>query len=105
MLAPDPQPSDLPTFNENSTFKLILISILILFAAAPSIAQNDEKKLVEPKNECNVPGAWDKLEELVAKYPHDKSVQILHALRIGLCLKIEQGSIDLEFVKNFRRGI
>ena len=74
----------------------IIISILILFAAIPLFAYDDEKNLFNPKNECNVPGAWDKIEDLVAKYPHDKNVQILHALRLGLCFKIEQGSIDLD---------
>ena len=70
-------------------FAAILVSI-------PGYAQENERNLFNPKNECNIPGAWEQLEELVAKYPNDKNVQILHALRIGLCLKIEQGSIDLD---------
>ena len=30
------------------------------------------------------------------KYPNDKDVQTLHALRLGLCVKVEQGSITFE---------
>lgn len=29
-------------------------------------------------------------------YPNDEDIQILHALRIGLCTKIERGSITFE---------
>ncbi len=29
-------------------------------------------------------------------YPNDNDIQTLHALRVGLCLKIEQGSITFE---------
>ncbi len=30
------------------------------------------------------------------KYPDDISLQILHALRIGLCVKVEDGSISFK---------
>lgn len=36
---------------------------------------------------------WD---ELIRKYPEDKSLQMLHALRIGFCKKIEDGTISFE---------
>jgi hypothetical protein len=35
-------------------------------------------------------------EELAKEYPKDIPLQIMHALRIGLCTKIEQGTITYE---------
>ncbi|MCF8146263.1 MAG: hypothetical protein K9N21_20340 [Deltaproteobacteria bacterium] len=32
----------------------------------------------------------------MAKYQGDDDIQLLHALRVGLCLKIGQGSITFE---------
>jgi hypothetical protein len=34
------------------------------------------------------------LDELVRKYPNDMDIQTLHALRIGLCAKIKEGTIS-----------
>ena len=33
---------------------------------------------------------------LVAKNPNDAEVQALHALRIGLCVKVDRGGITLD---------
>ncbi len=40
--------------------------------------------------------SWKKWDDLAQKYPNDYNVQTLHALRLGLCFKIEQGSITFE---------
>ncbi len=45
---------------------------------------------------CRDKESWKEWDELVQKYPNDEDIQILHALRLGLCLKIEQGSITFE---------
>jgi len=50
----------------------------------------------EPSNYCKDPKSWVEWDDLVQKYPNDKDVQALHALRIGLCAKIEQGSITFD---------
>ncbi len=50
----------------------------------------------EPVNHCLKKESWKEWDELVQKYPNDEDIQILHALRLGLCLKIEQGSITFE---------
>ncbi len=39
-------------------------------------------------------------EDLARKYPNDDNLQALHALRLGLCLKIEQGSITFEMARD-----
>ena len=38
-------------------------------------------------NYCHDKQAWQEWDALVAKYPHDMDIQMLHAVRIGLCKK------------------
>jgi hypothetical protein len=42
---------------------------------------------------CNDPAMWEHFDNMAAEYPDDAPLQILHALKIGLCVKISQGSI------------
>ena len=51
---------------------------------------------MEPTNYCKDEASWAEWNALVAKKPGDDNVQTLHALRIGLCVKVEQGSISVE---------
>jgi len=48
------------------------------------------------QNYCNDKKAWAEWDELIRKYPEDISLQMLHALRIGFCKKIEDGTISFE---------
>ena len=50
----------------------------------------------EQENYCLDKESWKEWDDLVRKYPNDENVQTLHALRLGLCVKIEQGSITFE---------
>jgi len=54
----------------------------------------------ETENYCNDSGSWKEWDELVHKHPLDPDVQILHALRVGFCMKIEQGSISFEMAND-----
>jgi hypothetical protein len=54
----------------------------------------------EQKNYCNDSKSWQGWEALIEKYPNDEDVQLLHALRIGFCAKIEQGSITFEMAND-----
>lgn len=76
--------------------KNVVIALMagIVFLGAPVFAE-DSPNLFKPENRCNIPGAWEGWERLVRKYPDDMSLQALHALRIGLCVKIEQGTVSL----------
>lgn len=68
-------------------FRLGIIAFFVLFLTSTlSMAE-------EPTNYCKDPQSWVEWNDLVEKYPNDKDIQTLHALRIGLCAKIEQGSI------------
>ena len=67
---------------------LVLLLIFTLFVAnLPANAAEDY---------CSDPESWREWEELVEKYPNDSDVQALHALRIGLCLKVERGDLTVE---------
>ena len=50
----------------------------------------------ESENYCRDQDSWKEWDELVQKYPNDHEFQALHALRIGLCVKIDKGSITIE---------
>ena len=67
---------------------LVLLLLFTLFIAnLPAIATEDY---------CSDPESWGEWEELVEKYPNDSDIQTLHALRIGLCLKVERGDLTVE---------
>jgi len=66
--------------------KLIIISILLLFSTFQLYADDSTF--------CDDPQTWKDFESMVKKYPDDVPVQILHALKIGLCVKIDQNSIS-----------
>ncbi len=71
------------------TILVIIPTVSVAFTVSPALKS-------EPKNYCKDPESWNEWNEIVAKYPADNDVQTLHALRLGLCLKIEQGSIKLK---------
>ncbi len=50
----------------------------------------------EPANYCQDEASWQEWMNLVHENPGDDELQMLHALRIGLCVKVEQGSITFD---------
>jgi hypothetical protein len=68
--------------------KSILLTILMIFLVLPIHAQGP--------NYCHDKESWKEWDELIEKYPHNMDIQMLHAVRIGFCKKIEDGSIDFE---------
>jgi hypothetical protein len=51
-------------------------------------------------NYCKDKESWKEWTELVQKYPHHMDIQMLHAVRIGFCKKIEDGTISFETAKD-----
>jgi len=45
---------------------------------------------------CSDPDAIARWDKLVAKYPKDLGIQTLHALWLGLCLKVKRGALSLD---------
>ena len=67
--------------------RIIIIAIFILFLSIPVYAEI---------NWCHDPKTWNDWNAMVKKHPADVPLQILHALRIGLCVKIKNGSIAFD---------
>ena len=65
-----------------------LIIALLLFLACP--AYPDDSKF------CNDPPHWEHFNSMVENDPDNIPLQILHALKIGLCIKIDQNSISTQ---------
>jgi hypothetical protein len=66
--------------------KIIVISILLLFSYFTTYA--------EDSTFCDDTKTWEYFESMTEKYPDDIPLQILHALKIGLCVKIDQNSVN-----------
>jgi hypothetical protein len=47
-------------------------------------------------NYCHDQESWDEWEALVQKYPNDLDLHTLHALRLGLCAKVDRGDLTVE---------
>ena len=68
--------------------KSLLILAVLTLVAMPVSAE-------EIPNFCHQPEMVLEWEELNKKYPHDLNIQALHAMRIGLCEKIDRGDLTV----------
>ena len=68
--------------------------ILILVLCIPFFAQ------AQDKNYCKNKESWKEWDILVQKHPHDMDIQMLHAVRIGFCKKITDGTISFEVARD-----
>jgi hypothetical protein len=66
--------------------------LIILF----SVFAFNDSPYAESQNYCHDKESWTEWDTLVEKNPNDPEVQALHALRIGLCVKVDKGQITLE---------
>jgi len=73
----------------------LVLSCYWLWFFSSSLAYTEEQE-----NYCLDKESWKEWEDLARKYPNDDNLQALHALRLGLCLKIEQGSITFEMARD-----
>jgi hypothetical protein len=49
-----------------------------------------------PGNACHDVQSWREWEALVARNPASHALQTLHALRLGLCLKVERQDLTVD---------
>lgn len=68
-----------------------IILFILLTISITAFAAEDQQQ-----NDCYDPKSWKEWEELVKKHPEDMDLQLLHAVRIGLCRKIEDGTISFQ---------
>ena len=69
-----------------------LLYIFLLFFLLILIDRNS----IAEENYCNDLDSWEEWDELVVKNPNDMDIQTLHALRLGLCFKVERGDLTLQ---------
>ncbi len=69
-----------------------VLSITIILLPAFSFPQDE--------NFCNDKKSWEEWNKLARKYPQDMDVQMLHAVRIGFCIKIKEGTISFEMAND-----
>ncbi len=68
---------------------IMFLSLCLIFVVhSVSFAQSE--------NYCHDKESWKEWDTLVETNPNDTEVQALHALRIGLCAKVDRGGITLE---------
>ena len=75
----------------NVMIKIIMV-LIILF----SVFAFNDSPCAESQNYCHDQRSWQEWDALVEKNPNDNEVQALHALRIGLCAKVDRGQISLD---------
>ena len=75
-----------------------LAAIIACWLNAGFTISGDDKDpdLFKPESYYHDKELWKEWDELVSKYPEDRDLQPLHALRLGLCVKIDKGTIKLE---------
>ncbi len=68
---------------------IVFISLCLVFLAYNAL-------FAESPNYCHDKDSWKEWDALIEKNPNDTEVQTLHALRIGLCVKVDRGEITLD---------
>jgi hypothetical protein len=67
--------------------RAVLVVLLVLGLFPPTFAQEEDS------NNCHDPAAWTDWQERVNKHPDDQELQVLHALWMGLCFKVDTGAL------------
>jgi hypothetical protein len=70
--------------------RAVPVFLLVLCLFPPVFAQEGDS------NNCHDPSAWTDWQERVSQHPEDQELQILHALWLGLCVKVERGDVSLD---------
>ena len=71
--------------NDKMTKLFIGLSLILIFCS-----------LAYAENYCHDEESWKEWDALIQKSPNDTGLQALHALRLGLCLKVEADGITLD---------
>ena len=80
---------------DKKTIIILTLSILLF-----SYAVNAEEK-----NYCDDADTNMKWEALIKEYPYDMGLHALHALRLGLCLKVGKGDISIDEAKEIFKNV
>jgi hypothetical protein len=82
--------------------KIVIISTIITLLLSHSTN-------AEEKNYCEDSGTNMQWEALIQKHPDDMQIHAIHALRLGLCFKVDWGDLTLsqatEIFENMRSAL
>nr|AIJ02277.1 hypothetical protein [uncultured soil microorganism] len=68
------------------------VIVLVLFTVCfASLTLADEAP-----NNCHDPASWQDWNDRVKQHPDDTELHTLHALWLGLCVKVERGDVSLD---------
>jgi len=77
--------------------RVIVLGWLLL--SVPLAAQAEAPLTAEAPtaddNACHEAASWQEWQDLLARHPQDMDLHTLHALRLGLCLKVERGELQV----------
>lgn len=68
----------------------------VVFCLIVSICSVSVQAQDKEKNHCHDPESWTEWNEQLKTGLKDMEFQTLHALRLGLCLKVERGDLTLD---------
>ena len=77
---------------ESGEMRRAVIGLIIFFALISFLGIGKASE----ENYCTDKESWQEWDELIAKNPNNQDIHILHALRIGLCAKVERGDLTIE---------
>jgi hypothetical protein len=71
-----------------------------LLIGIPLAAQTEPPLTVEEpttaENACHDAASWQAWQDLLAQTPQDMDLHTLHALRLGLCVKVARGDLQVD---------
>ncbi|MBT6045307.1 MAG: hypothetical protein HOI47_34005 [Candidatus Scalindua sp.] len=83
----------------NKTIIVLTLSILLFSCSL----------YAEDKNYCNDPGTNMQWETMAQEHPDDLQIHALHAIRLGLCFKVDRGDLTVdqatEIFENMRSAL
>jgi hypothetical protein len=79
---------------------LVCVAMLgcLLLLVAAQLAAADEAIPEQPKqaHTCGNAASWVEWDELIAKNPNHMDLRALYALRVGLCVQVQQGKLTVD---------
>ena len=85
-----------PLLDTVLAISVAMLCCLVLLATPLAVA--DEVMPEEPQqgHTCGDPASWVDWERLIAKNPNHTDLRALYALRVGLCIHVQQGKLTVD---------
>jgi hypothetical protein len=74
----------------------VCVMVGVVLVLAGRVLTDASPPSEEPVNACHDAHSWQAWDALVARNPASQALHTLHALRLGLCLKVDRGELTVE---------